>query len=88
MVIFAPGGPCDVPPARTGLMDNCEIPATLESRLVTWLETCDAIRDWAAWVVVVFAEFCALASVVEPNASRCMMSASGSAGSDVYCVCS
>src|ERR1700753_4301311 len=80
MVMFAPGGPWLVPPANTGLMDSCEIPATLETRLVTWLLTCDATKDSAAWLAGVV--FCALASVVEPKASRLMISAAGNAGSD------
>src|SRR5215475_8801748 len=84
--MFAPAGPCALLPANTGLIDNCEIPATFEIRLVTWLDTCDATSDSAVWLVLVLALFTAAASVVCPNASRLMMSACGSAGSDVYCV--
>jgi hypothetical protein len=47
-VILAPTGPCALLPARTGLMESCEIPATLETRLVTWLETWLATRVSAA----------------------------------------
>src|SRR6516164_6101122 len=64
-VMFAPGGPCELFPS-TGLMESCEMPATFAARLVTWLDTCDAISDLAAWLAVVFCEACALASVVEP----------------------
>ena len=46
--MFAPAGPCAVPPCSTGLMESCEIPATLEMRLVTWLETWDATSDSAS----------------------------------------
>ena len=69
-------------PARTGLMDNCEMPATLETRLVTWLDTCEATSDSAAWLVGV--GLALLASVVCPKASRLMISAEGSAGSELY----
>ena len=45
MVMFAPGGPCDVLLASTGLMESCEMPAIFDTRLVTCDETCDAISD-------------------------------------------
>jgi hypothetical protein len=35
IVMVAPGGPWLLLPANTGLMESCEIPATLEIRLVT-----------------------------------------------------
>ena len=44
--------------------------------------TCDATKPSAAWFVEVDALFVALASVVWPKASRLMMSAVGSDGSD------
>jgi hypothetical protein len=50
MVIFAPGGPWLVPPASTGLMESWEMPATFETRLVTWLLTCEATSDSACLV--------------------------------------
>ena len=37
-----------MPPASTGLMESWEMPATFETRLVTWLLTCDATSDSAA----------------------------------------
>ena len=57
------------------------MPATLEMRLVTWLETWLATRVSAAWLAGV--AFAALASVVWPKASKWMMSAEGSAGSEL-----
>ena len=39
MVRFAPGGPALLLPASTGLMESSEIPAILETRLVSWLDT-------------------------------------------------
>src|SRR5580700_10124205 len=84
MVIFAPGGPAELLPASTGLIESCEIPAIFETRLVSWLETCDATSDSAAWFAGV--ALALLASVVCPNASRLIISASGSAGSELYWV--
>ena len=57
------------------------MPATFETLLVTWLLTWDATSDAAAWFAGVEG-LAALASVVEPNASRLMMSAAGSDGSE------
>src|ERR1700761_4711703 len=81
IVILAPGGPWLVPPANTGLIESCEMPATFETLLVTWLLTCEATNDSAAWFAGVEGLF-ALASVVVPNARRLMMSAAGKDGSE------
>ena len=70
-----------MPPASTGLMESWEMPATFETRLVTWLLTCEATNDSACLICRSGGLF-ALASVVVPNASRLMMSAAGNEGSE------
>src|SRR3954462_10533666 len=75
----APGF-CWFPPS-TGSMESCEMPANFSTRLVIWLETCDAMSD-SAPSAPGGVGFAALASDVLPKAIRLMMSEGGSAGSD------
>src|SRR5512143_3627319 len=84
MAMRAPGF-CPFPPS-TGSIDSCEMPATFDSRLVTVLLTCVATRACAPSIPGGLG-FAACASVVLPRATRLMMSAGGSAGSEAYVVC-
>src|SRR5579864_7672797 len=70
-----------------GSICNCEIPATLAILLPIWLVTVEAARDPApndkGWLGCAACD-----STVCPRAIRLMTSAGGSAGSEVYVVCS
>src|SRR5664279_1146112 len=76
---------CPPPPPNPGSIDSCEIPAIFDTRLVTWLLRLEAIVDCA--LMLADCVFCALASVVLPNAMRLMISTGGRDGSELYVVC-